>query len=170
MVGCCLLVGVDAMSVACPFRGAPVDDFAVFYRDNRAKVVGRAYLLTRSNAAAEDLAQDAFVALQRHWGRVSDPHAYLRTILINGCKRWAWRAQLARERQPPATDGVADLDVDEMWDALASLSRDQHTTIVLRFYEDLSQEEIAALMQVPVGTVKSRLNRGLRHLKEMLEP
>jgi len=56
-----------------------------------------------------------------------------------------------------------------MWEALALLPADQHTVLVLRFYDDLSQEEIARITGVPIGTVKSRIARGLRRLEEVLE-
>jgi RNA polymerase sigma-70 factor (sigma-E family) len=150
-------------------RDVTTDEFVAFYEAQRSKVVGKAYLLTRSDVAAEDLAQDALLVLQQHWDEVTNPHAYVRTVLVNRCMRWSQRSRFAEERTPRPPQFSEDPEPDEMWDALGALPPEQHTAVVLRFYEDLSQEAIAELTGVPVGTVKSRINRGLQHLRKVLE-
>jgi RNA polymerase sigma-70 factor (sigma-E family) len=151
--------------------GAPdpsADDLAQVFQDRYEPMVRLAYLVTADRGAAEEVVQDAFLALHRHWGNVDQPSAYLRTAVVNGCTSWGRRQTLARERQtagPESTPFVAD----EMWDALKRLPERQRTAIVLRYYADLPEAEIADLLQCRRATVRSVIRRGIAALRKEIE-
>ena len=134
------------------------------YRD----LVRLAYLLTGSATAAEELVQEAFIATHRSWARVREPAAYVRTAVVNGVRSWARRAQLEHARRPPASL-PAHQQPDELWDALSTLSPRQRTAIVLRFYEDLPDDDIARLLGCRPATVRTSIHRALAALRKEIE-
>jgi RNA polymerase sigma-70 factor (sigma-E family) len=141
---------------------------ALFQREYAA-LVRLAHLITGSNEAAEDVVQESFVKMYRNWDRADQPGAYLRTIVVNGCRSWHRRRRLERERLPrPVAEGV-DGEARELLDALAGLGLRQRTALVLRFYADMSETEIAEALGCRRGTVKSLVHRGLRELERMIE-
>lgn len=142
----------------------------VFRRDYE-RLVRLAHVLTRSNAVAEDVVQAAFIGLHQRWDDVERPSAYLRTAVVNGCTSWhRSRAREAARFALVHDDTPVSLGAREMLDALAALPTAQQTALALRFYEGLSEAEIADVMACPVGTVKSHLHRGLRRLRKVIEP
>ena len=138
-------------------------------------------LAGQDRAAAEDLLQLALERAYRHWGRVcrsGDPERYVRRILVNAANdRWRrasggpsgrWvLVTLARWRRDQA-DVVAERDF--LIRALAGLPPRQRTVLVLRYYNDLSEAEIADALGCSVGTVKSQASRGLARLREATVP
>ena len=128
----------------------PVDDvpardagIAALYHQEYVSLVSRGHLLTGSNEAAEDVVQESFVRMYRSWDRADRPAAYLRTIVVNGCRTWRRRRRLERERLPrPVPEGV-DPEARELLDALARLGIRQRTALVLRFYADMCEADIA---------------------------
>jgi RNA polymerase sigma-70 factor (sigma-E family) len=136
-----------------------------------ATMVRLAHLLTGSNAVAEDLVQDAFARLQRAWGRVDDPVPYLRTSVVNACRSWH-RSRRREQRRLRAVATVAEdvpLAARELLDAVDRLPAGQRTALVLRFYEGLTEAQIAEAMGCRPGTVKSHVHRGLAALREVIE-
>jgi RNA polymerase sigma-70 factor (sigma-E family) len=146
------------------------------------EAVRLAYLLTGDRALAEDLVQDAFVRLAGRLVHLRDPgafDAYLRRTVINLSnshfrKKRVERAYLARVRgevgrqDGPSADRSVD-DRDALWQALGRLSRRQRVAVVLRFYEDLPEREIAEILKCRPGTVKSLVSRGLETLRNEIE-
>ena len=136
-----------------------------------------AYLLTGDWADAEDLAQEAMVRTYRSWSRIRDrqkPAAYARTVLVNRHRSLLRRARveakhyLARQPDaPPEIEGPQD-DAVVVWQALGILPPKEREVIVLRFYEDMPLAEIAAVLKIPVGTVKSVTHRAIARLREHL--
>jgi len=137
-----------------------------------------AYLLTGDCGLAEDLVQDAFVRLAGRLVHLRDPgafEAYLRTTVINLSRshfrrKKVERAYLVGAKTTAARNGHARLDSsleerDELWRALDRLTSRQRVALVLRFYEDLSERDIADLMRCRPGTVKSLISRGLEALR-----
>jgi RNA polymerase sigma-70 factor (sigma-E family) len=135
-----------------------------------------AYHLTGSAYEAEDLVQSALVKAMGRWKRIDDPDAYLRRVMINH-RTSVWRRWRSREvpiavlPDRPAGD-AADRVVERqaMYQAMRSLSPRTRAVIVLRYVADLSEAQVAAVLDCSVGTVKSSASRGLARLREALGP
>jgi RNA polymerase sigma-70 factor (sigma-E family) len=138
-----------------------------------------AYLLTGDAATAEDLVQDAFVRVAGRLGHLRDPGAfggYLRRTVVNLShsqlrRKRLERAYLERAGSEARTLGAAGAggsfeDREQLWASLQRLSERQRSAIVLRFYEDLSEAEIADILRCRPGTVKSLLSRGLATMRD----
>ncbi|MBV1851569.1 SigE family RNA polymerase sigma factor [Catellatospora tritici] len=131
-----------------------------------------AYALTRDHGHAEDLLQTALVRSWSAWRRIEgDPEPYVRAILANTYNSW-WRRRWHGERPTevlPETVGGAPQDRlaerDGVWQALGRLSRQQRTVLVLRYFEDLSEADIAAALGISAGAVKSHAAKGLARLR-----
>jgi RNA polymerase sigma-70 factor (sigma-E family) len=148
--------------------------FDDFYRAAWPGAVRLAYLLTGVPSVAEDMAQDAFGRVHRQWEHVEHPSAYLRTSVVNGCHSWhrSRRSEEARLRRAlPVDTAVAPerVDVVVLRDAVESLPYRQRAVVVLRYYEDLPEAEIARMLGCRPGTVKSLASRALRQLKTVVE-
>ena len=154
------------------------DEFRGYVAARSPQLLRTAYLLTGDRGQAEDLVQDALVRAYRHWGRIraaGDPDAYVRTILVNERRR-RWRRD--RDRATPvadvpdrgAPDGTAAVDDrDVLWRALQKMPPRTRAVLVLRYWEDRSEAETAALLGCSAGSVKSQASRGLRRLQALLE-
>jgi RNA polymerase sigma-70 factor (sigma-E family) len=142
--------------------------FVTLYGERYDPMVRLAYLMVGSQAIAEELVQDVFVAVHRSWERVTNPRAYLRTAVVNACRSWGRHRTLEVLRQPAPPDPAA-LVADEMWDVLQTLPPRQRSAIVLRFYEDLPDEEIAEVLGCRVATVRTAVFRGLEKLRKEVE-
>lgn len=134
-------------------------------------------LLAGSREAGEDLLQTALERLLRHWRRVEgDPEGYVRRTLFNLAAD-GWRRQgLWRRKRPllapaAALDPTAAVDLrDVLVRLLAELPPRQRAVIVLRYFEELSEAEAAAVLGCSAGTVKSAASRGLRRMRELSDP
>ncbi|MFN8077569.1 MAG: SigE family RNA polymerase sigma factor [Kineosporiaceae bacterium] len=134
-----------------------------------------AYHLTHDVGLAEDLLQSTLVRVWGAWRRIDgDPMPYARRVLVNtyvSSWRRRWRAEVPDEAaHEPSAAVVPDAtrhrdDRDEMWTALGRLPRRQRAVLVLRYYEDLTEAQIAAVLDISVGTVKSQASRGLAKLR-----
>lgn len=151
-------------------------DFAEFVQVTQRRILRFALLLTAGDAdAAADLAQEALLQVGIRWRRVSDmasPEAYTRTVM----SRLWWR-QSAKARRDVLTDEPIDGGVSihrpewetPVWQAIQSLPARQRAVLVLRYYEDMSEAEIARVMRCRQGTVKSQASRGLVSLRNRLQ-
>lgn len=151
--------------------------FTAHYRP----MVRLAVLLLHDREAAEEIVQDAYVALHGRWGRLRDPDralGYLRVTVVNRSRsalrhRKVVEAHLAAERPPTdapsAEAGALDrLTRDVVIAALRRLPARQREAVVLRYYADLSEADTAEAMGVSRGAVKSHLSRGVAALKQTL--
>ena len=128
-----------------------------------------AHLVVGSREVGEELTQEAFVGLLRHFDTVDSPAAYLRRSVVNRAGRH--RVQVHRERVLlAATREPVQLppDLDETWALLARLPTRQRAVLVLRFYDDLPETDIARVLGCRPGTVKSLSSRGLARLRKDL--
>jgi RNA polymerase sigma-70 factor (ECF subfamily) len=154
------------------------DDFAALMREHRAMVFSVAYHFLRDRDTAEEIAQDVFLSLHRNLGSIqSAAHAgfWLRKVAvqraIDASRKRMRRPQVALEdvAEPVARGVAADPMLGETLRRLiATLAEAPRMVMILRYQEDLDPSEIANLMAIPVGTVKSHLQRSLALLREKL--
>ncbi|MDX6288083.1 MAG: hypothetical protein QOG53_3568 [Frankiales bacterium] len=156
---------------------AVTDLYSAHYRP----LVRTAALLLGNTAVAEEVVQDAFVAMHGRWNRLRDPGkaaAYLRSAVINR-SRSALRRRVVEDRNRPLPGvdapsaeygALAMLERDRVMGALRELPARQREALVLRYYADLSEADIAEAMGISRGAVKSHASRGLAALRQTLEP
>jgi RNA polymerase sigma-70 factor (sigma-E family) len=152
--------------------------FGEFVAARYASLVRSAYLLTSDLGHAEDLVQTSLMRTYGAWRNLADPanaEAYTRMIMVRLASRW-WKRRWRKESpafplpEPPVADSSADqtaeLDLtDAVHRALRALPIAQRAVLVLRYYEDRTETEIAELLGCSVGTVKSRASRALAALR-----
>jgi RNA polymerase sigma factor (sigma-70 family) len=165
---------VDAMAVA-PGEGTEADAPAVgamepsveaLFTEHYVVLVRLARLLCGSNEVAEDLVQDCFARLVRRSAPIDNPARYLRVSVINAVRSWQRRRILERRHQQVVADSHVEGGVDGLRDALAHLPLKQRSAVVLRFYFDLSESDIALTLGCRPGTVKSLISRGVDRLRD----
>jgi RNA polymerase sigma factor (sigma-70 family) len=140
--------------------------FDAFYLGEWVRAVRLATLLSGPDAA-EDIAQDAFIAVRDQWSSIDNPGAYLRAAVANRCKNYLrWRA--LRRRRGWIEQRPSELGAGELWDALRALSSRQRMAVVLRFYGDLSLSDIAEVLGCREGTAASLVHRGVAELRRTL--
>lgn len=150
----------------------PVDEpaaptFEALYLAQYQAMVRLAFVMV--DGAAEEVVQDAFAKVYERWGTIDRPPAYLRACVVNGARDVLRRRRLAVWRRPEPSPAAADLAADHLLDALSVLTPRRRAAVVLRYYEDLSEGEIAAVLGVRPGTVKSLLHRSLLQLRGVVE-
>jgi RNA polymerase sigma-70 factor (sigma-E family) len=143
------------------------------------RLVRTAYAVSGDRGVAEDAVQTAFAKAYRSWRRISRmaaPEAYLRRMAINEVlndRRLARHRHEVSREQLPETLGLGGTDAalthDEMWSALATLPPRQRAVLVLRYYEDLSEQQIADALGCRPGTVKSQASAALASLRSRLD-
>jgi RNA polymerase sigma-70 factor (sigma-E family) len=151
----------------------------VLYTAHYRALVRTAALLLRDVGAAEEVVQEAYVGLYRRWDRLRDHEAgaaYVRRAVINGARSALRRRGTALRAAPvlrPVDDSAPDVATDvvarrAVLDALARLPERQREVLVLRYYADLSEAEIAASLGISTGAVKSYASRGAYALRPVL--
>jgi RNA polymerase sigma-70 factor (sigma-E family) len=145
--------------------------FAECYAELRPEMIRLAAAITGSPETAQDLVQDAFVRLHGAWARVHEPRAYLRRAVVNACHSHHRRRRIERRHESMAgPESVDSLHAHELGDALDALPYRQRAALVLRFYLDLSDVDIASALRCRPGTVASLIHRGLEQLRRVIEP
>jgi RNA polymerase sigma-70 factor (sigma-E family) len=166
-----------------PGSAASVAGVTALYRAHAKGLVRLAVVMLGDRQIAEDVVHDAFLGLYRHWASLSDPARalpYLRSSVLNGC-RSALRKQRTRDSVTASAGARAavplasaeawallDEEHREVLEALKRLPDRQREALVLRFYLDMSEDEIAATMRISRGTVKSATSRGIAALGRQL--
>lgn len=144
--------------------------FAEFFRAEWAGSVRLAAILTQQSTAAEDLAQDAFTRVFAKWAGATNPKAYLRATLVNVCRQWQRHKGVERAKLPMvATFDSVDFVAHDLADAVGALPYRQRAVLVLRYYADLSEAEIAQALDCRAGTVKSLASRALARLERDIQ-
>jgi RNA polymerase sigma-70 factor (ECF subfamily) len=150
--------------------------------DNHYQALYRyAYRLAGSAADAEDLTQETFCRAQTNWSQLRDPGCakpwlfrILRNLYLHKLRSEKQHHCLLRddlsEVPGPLPDPLPPIDDRELQDALAELPEAYRTPLILFYYDDFSYREIAEQMELPLGTVMSRLARGKAHLRGRLLP
>ena len=153
------------------------EEFREFVAARSGALLRTAYLLAGDWATAEDLFQTALTKTYLAWKRLGGIDAiepYARRVLVNTSTSW-WRRRWHGERPTevlPERAGVDEiehqLDRDALWRHLQALPARQRAVLVLRFYEDMSEAQTAALLEISPGTVKSQTSRALNTLRRRL--
>ena len=152
-------------------------DFAEFVGARWSSLYRLAYLLAASPSGAEDLLQTSLEKAYVNWGRISVmefPEAYVRRIITTtlvSSRRRAWIRERPTETLPESGDESAEigaLDRSLLWPLVCALPERQRAVIVLRYYEDLSEVQIAQVMGCAPGTVKSQASAAMRALRRAL--
>lgn len=165
-------LSIDPLIAVRTDRARVGDEIDALYRLHRRRLVGLAGAVTFDRSAAEEIVQESFAGLARRLARpdepVRDPVAYLQRSVVNlGIHHVRRRNRQRRLAEPPRT--LATLpEVAELWPLVAALPVRQRAVVALRFWEDLRHEQIAVVLDIPLGTVKSTLHRALARLKEQL--
>ncbi len=143
--------------------------FEHLYQAEYPAMVRLARRLVDTNERAEEIVQDAFAKVYDRWDRLDQPGGYLRTAVVNGARSELRKREVRRRvglqhrREPEPGDR------DYLLDALDRLPAKRKTALVLRYYADLPEREIAEIMGVRPGTVKSLLSRGLAELRTVID-
>ncbi|CAL9440949.1 RNA polymerase sigma-E factor [Actinosynnema sp. ALI-1.44] len=153
-------------------------EFREFVTARSPALLRTAYLLAGDAHGAQDLLQAALMGTARHWSRIrrrDQPDAYVRRAMVNQQARW-WRQRARRAESPvavPPERAVAGdhaeqvADRHEVLDALRRLPARQRAVVVLRYYEDRPEAEVAALLGVSPGTVRSQASKALAKLRAL---
>ena len=161
-------------------------EFERFVAGHADELLRTAYLVVGDLAEAEDLVQESLLRVARRWPRVSGmdhPIAYARRVVINlaldGAKRRSRQRQELESKDDPrlehrpdesSTSAIAAVDAQaELLDALDTLPPRQRAMLVLRYFEDLSEAQVADVLCCSLGTVKSTTSRGLARLRQTLQ-
>ena len=154
--------------------GARLSDieFADFVAARSRALLRTAFALTGDHQRAEDLLQTALLKSYRRWGGLRDPEAYLRQVMVRTYASWwqrKWRGEIPYAELPDVADPALAADLvlrSSLIGALATLPPRQRAVLVLRYFEELSDREIADLLNVSTGTVKSQASRALSKLRD----
>jgi RNA polymerase sigma-70 factor (sigma-E family) len=156
---------------------AAEEAFRSFVAARSAALLRSAYLLVGDRDRAEDLLQTALVKTYVKWAGIRDPGAvegYVRRVMVTTATSW-WRGRPYREQpvdtlpEPGGSDQVdARVEHDAMWQQLRALPVNQRAVLVLRYYEGMTEAEIAEVLNISRGTVKSHASRGLAALRRQL--
>ena len=158
-------------------RQGDEDRFTDFVRAHSATLFRTAYLMTGDYQRAEDLLQTTLVRVYQRWPRVGAmdrPVGYARKVLVSQAVSW-WRRHSSHElalvlRDEPAWGGRMDevAEHERVWKAVLSLPPRQRAVTVLRYYEDLTEAQIAETLAMAPGTVKSHSHAAARRLADLL--
>lgn len=150
------------------------DDFASFYAATWSRLLRTTYAITGDAQLAEDALQTGFSHAYASWGRVraaDDPVAYVRRVAVNAAlaqrRRAFRRRELTTAYVPETAYTPAEVDED-VWRAVLALPVRQRAVVVLRYYEDLSEAQIADALGCRPGTVKSQASAALASLRRVL--
>ncbi|GAA3274398.1 SigE family RNA polymerase sigma factor [Dactylosporangium vinaceum] len=151
-------------------------EFSAFVAERAHALLRTAYALTGDRHAAEDLVQSALAKAFARWRRIDEPEPYLRRMIYNDFVS-AWRSPRRRREvsvaEPPERGSPAIVESDTalrllLRDALQQLPPRQRAVLILRYFEDLTVEETAAVLSCRPGTVASQASRALTRLRELV--
>lgn len=151
-----------------PCRPVAAVDVDALYRSHRRTLVNLAAAITFDRSVAEEVVHEAFAGLQRRAVGVDDPVRYLHRAVVNQSIAVIRRRRTAARYLPPPPQAVTTPEIDETWSAVGRLPVRERSVVVLRYWLDWSEADIAASLGWPAGTVKSTLHRALRRLEKEL--
>jgi RNA polymerase sigma-70 factor (sigma-E family) len=147
---------------------AKLEAFDEFVLSRSPALLRTAFLLVRDEGRAEDLLQTSLTKAWFAWGRVEDPEAYVRRVMVTTSASW-WRRRWTLERPsdqiPERTAGPGPARDQDLWVAIGHLPPRQRAVVVLRYLEDRTEADTADLLGCSVGTVKSQCSKALTKLR-----
>jgi RNA polymerase sigma-70 factor (sigma-E family) len=144
---------------------ATVDDPTAFYRREYAAALRLAIALVDIRAVAEEVVQESFARVWMKWDSLDQPGAYLRTCIVNAARKELRRRRLVRSTIDQPVPGAAAED-RELLASVRRLPPRRRAVVVLRFYEDMTEAQIADTLGMRVGTVKATLHQALAQLRK----
>jgi RNA polymerase sigma-70 factor (sigma-E family) len=146
--------------------------FDEFFRAHVGSMVRLGRLITGSAAVGEEIAQDAFAAAYRQWSDLREPAAFVRTAVVYRSRSYLRRQDVSKraaDRRPSVEPSTVDSYGDAaLRSALAGLNDRQRAAVVLKYWADLPEKEIARLLDCRPGTVKSMLSRAIDELRKVV--
>jgi RNA polymerase sigma factor (sigma-70 family) len=162
---------VSVQEESSPVTIADAEVFSPFYRGEYVSAIRLARALGVSMAATEDVVQEAFVRVHDRFSALDNPGGYLRTVIVNLCRDWHRRQGRERRHLSAVRDRPpVSLGAHELLDVLARLPYRWRAVLVLRYWADWTELEIAAALGCRPGTVKTLAARGLARLRKELSP
>ncbi len=143
-------------------------DVEQFYVAHRRRLTNLAAAITLDRSVAEEVVQDAFAGLQQRAGSVTDPLGYLHRSVVNQSISVIRRRRTAARYVVPVAQVAVNPEIDETWAAVTRLPA-RERAVVLRYWLDWPEADIAASLGWPAGTVKSTLHRALRRLTKEIQ-
>lgn len=144
-------------------------DLDQLFREHRVRLTRLAFAITRDRTLAEEVVQDGFTGLHRRCADVESPVGYLQRSVVNSSIKVLRRRRTALMYRPDPAPLTHIPEIDETWDAVGRLPARQRAVVALRYWDDLSEAEIADALGWPTGTVKSTLHRALKRLKKEIK-
>lgn len=145
-----------------------VDTPEELYRREFTNVLRLAVAMVDSHAIAEDIVQNAFADVWLRWKRLRNPGGYLRVCVVNHCRRELRRRQLLRRHVTAETE-MAMPEARLLLDAVRGLAPRRRAVVVLRYYEDMSEAQIADCLGIKEGTVRATIHQALAQLRGVIE-
>lgn len=150
--------------------------FTEFVATRSDSLIRLAYVLTSDQHAAEDLLQTALAKTARHWRRIRDsPEAYVRRVMYHEqvgrwrSPRWGRERVIQTPPDRPVNDRTSEIETRiTLSEALRTLPARKRAVLVLRYYEDLPESEVATIMGCSVGTVRSQTHQAVARLRELV--
>ena len=171
---------IDTVTAVGEFPTSARGAVSALFLAHHRRLVGLASLLVDDHGSAEEIVQDAFESLYRHWDGLRDPQAavaYLDRAVVYGARSWVRRRVTARSYVLPdagvsasaENEGVDNRRRAELSDAIRELPQRQREVVVLRYFLDLSEEQIASWLGVSTGSVKRHAFRATAALQRRME-
>ena len=162
--------GLRSVSVGTAGTRGRYDTFEDLYRALWPQAVRLAWMLSGSRETAEDLVHDAFLRIEAIWQELDDPVPYFRRMVINAVHAEHRHSDVERRHRPQPPGPAIDPELEEVWNVVAQLPDRERSALVLRFYLDMTVDQVAEHLSCPSGTAKSLIHRGISHLREKVTP
>jgi RNA polymerase sigma factor (sigma-70 family) len=146
-----------------------VDTADSLYRREYDPMVRLAFTIVGELAAAEEIVQEAFAGTVDRWRRIDNPGGYVRMCVVNLARKELRRRARRTPDSVEATVGLSPRD-DQIVRAVQALPPRRRAVVALRFYEDLTEREIAEILGMRLGTVKATLHQAIEQLRRTVEP
>jgi DNA-directed RNA polymerase specialized sigma24 family protein len=147
----------------------PAVDVERLFVEHQRRLTNLAAAITLDRSVAEEVVQDAFAGLHQRTASVTDPLGYLHRSVVNQAISVIRRRRTAARYVVPVAPVTVNPEIDETWAAVTQLPARERAVVVLRYWLDWSEVDIATSLGWPAGTVKSTLHRALKRLTQEIQ-